>query len=84
MAANSTTLQDRLHAALAELPPKKLEQVLDFAEYLKSREEWDATMELMSDSGMRRDVEEGMGQAARGEGRPWGMICNERNSAHTF
>ncbi|HPA47911.1 MAG TPA: hypothetical protein PK395_19255 [bacterium] len=71
MTANSTTLQERLHAVLAELPPKKLEQVVDFAEYLKSREEWDATMELLSDSEMRRDVEEGRDQAVRGKGRPW-------------
>jgi hypothetical protein len=45
--------------------------VVDFAEYLKSREEWQATQELMSDPAMREDVEEGRAQAAHSEGRSW-------------
>jgi hypothetical protein len=52
-------------------PSKKLEQLIEFAEYLKSREDWAATQELMQDAGMARDVEEGRTQAARGEGRSW-------------
>ncbi len=71
MTTDSTVLQERLQAALAELPPKKVEQVIDFAEYLKSREEWDATIELLNDPEMRRDIDEGREQAARGEGKPW-------------
>jgi len=46
-----------------------LEQVADYAEYLKSREEWDATMELMNDPAMSKDIEEGIAQSSRGEGR---------------
>ncbi|HIN65917.1 MAG TPA: hypothetical protein EYM95_14840 [Candidatus Obscuribacterales bacterium] len=64
-------LQERLEAALAELPTKKLEQVVDFAEYILSCEEWDATQELMKYPAMREDVEEGLAQAARGEERSW-------------
>ncbi len=71
MATVHDTIQERLEAILAELPPEKLEQVADFAEYLKSREAWNATQELMSDPAMRADVEEGRAQAARGEGRSW-------------
>jgi hypothetical protein len=71
MATARKSIQQRLEAVLAALPPKKLEQVVDFAEYLTSREEWEATLELMNDPAMREDVDEGRAQAARGEGRPW-------------
>ena len=64
-------IQQRLEAALTALPPRKLEQVADFAEYLRSREDWEATLELVNDPAMREDVEEGRAQAARGEGRRW-------------
>ncbi|MFH1743753.1 MAG: hypothetical protein ABIH23_32515 [bacterium] len=43
----------------------------DFAEYLKSRDEWEATMELLSDSAMREDVEKGRSQAALATGVSW-------------
>ena len=46
----------------------------DFVEYLKSREEWEATQELIANPAMRKDVEEGRAQAARGEGHPWREI----------
>jgi hypothetical protein len=74
MSALRKRIQQRLEAAIAMLPPGKLEQVADFAEYLKSREEWEATRELMSDPAMRRDIEEGRVQATRGEGRRWREI----------
>ena len=64
-------IQKKLETSLAELPTKKLEQVADFVDYLKSREEWDATQELIAHPAMHRDVEEGRAQAACGEGRPW-------------
>ena len=64
-------IQQRLETVLTALSPGKLEQVVDFAEYLKSREEWEVTLELMNDPAMREDVEEGRAQAARGEGRRW-------------
>ena len=64
-------IQQRVETALTALPSKKLEQVADFAEYLKSREEWEATLELMNGPAMREDVEEGRAQATCGEGRRW-------------
>jgi|GEM_PF-2192978 len=70
MTKNQAAYQ-RLESAVANLPPKIVEQVADYAEYLKSREEWEATQEILNDPSMRRDVEEGRAQAKRGEGRPW-------------
>lgn len=71
MTMTKKRIWERLEATLAELPTPTLKQVADFAEYLKSREEWEATQELIHDLAMREDVEEGRAQAARGEGRPW-------------
>ena len=71
MAASTSTIKERLHSVIGNLPSSKLAQLLDFAEYLKSREDWAATHELMGDPAMARDVKEGRSQAARGEGRSW-------------
>jgi hypothetical protein len=71
MATTSTKVKQRLESAIASLPAKKLEQLLDFAEFLRSREDWEATLELTGDAGMLRDVTEGRSQATRGEGRSW-------------
>lgn len=67
----SNIARQRLETALEGLPAKKMEQIADYAEYLKSREEWEATMEIVNDPVMRKDAEEGRAQAQRGEGRPW-------------
>lgn len=67
-------MEEQLAAVIAVLPTRKLEQLADFAEYLKSREEWEATLELLHDPTMRRDVEEGRAQAARGKGHIWREI----------
>ena len=74
MSSRHKNIQERLRSAIAELPPKKLEQLVDYAEYLKSREEWDATLELMNDPYMRQDVDEGRKQSARGEGNKWRKV----------
>jgi len=64
-------IQERLKSVIAELTPKKLEQLVDYVEYLKSREDWEATLELMNDPFMRRDIDEGRKQSAQGKGQSW-------------
>ncbi len=71
MPSPNADLKERLEAALAELPSDKLALLVDFAEYLRDREEWEATLELLSDPKMRRDVMVGQRQAAQGKGKPW-------------
>ncbi|MBI1389045.1 MAG: hypothetical protein GC154_11415 [bacterium] len=61
----------RLESLVDSLPPKTIEQIVDYAEYLKSREEWEATQEILNDPAMLRDVEEGRAQSARREGTSW-------------
>ncbi len=71
MSIATQKLEDRLKKTIECLSPEKLEQVVDYAEYLHSRDEWDATMELLSDPGMRRDIEEGIQQLKKGETHSW-------------
>lgn len=60
-----------LERVVAELPASGVREVLDFATYLRSRQEWDATQELLAEAGMRADVQEGRDQARQGRGKPW-------------
>lgn len=71
MPVKQKNIQERLKSAIAELTPKKLEQLVDYAEYLKSREDWEATLELVNDPSMRKDIDEGRKQSAQGKGRSW-------------
>jgi len=71
MAISRTKIKERLEIAIEDLPMNKLLQVIDFAEYLKSHDEQEATLELMNDPGMSQDVNEGREQAVLGEGRAW-------------
>lgn len=67
----SSKMKKQLESVIEGVPPKQLGKLLDFAEFLKSREDWAATRELLKDPGMARDVEAGRAQAARREGRAW-------------
>ncbi len=75
--ADRTDALRRLEEAARALPGRVLAQLVDYADYLRSREEWDATRELLADPGMRADVSEGRAQAARGEGRGWREIARD-------
>lgn len=74
MVQTAKTIHQRLKSTLTGLPIDKLEQVADYAEYLRSREEWEATMEILNDPGMKRDVDEGRKQVIEGKTRSWKEI----------
>jgi len=82
MRTTRRSLEERLGEIAGALPLKKLRQLVDFAQYLSSREEWEATLELLSDPGMARDIEEGKAQASKGEGRNWREIQKELSSSN--
>ena len=63
--------QQRLSEAVEGLSEQKLEEVIDFAQYLRSRDEWEATQELLSDPGMRDDIAEGLKQDRKGDTLGW-------------
>lgn len=68
---SKSAIYERLESVIETLSPKMAEQVADYAEYLKSREEWDATQELLNDPEMRSAVDEGRRQAEKKQGRSW-------------
>lgn len=63
--------QQRLEKSLAVLSPQQIDQVADYAEYLRSKEEWEATQELLCNPDMKRAIDEGIDQIRKGETRPW-------------
>ena len=67
-------IPERLEAILIDLPPQKVEQVIDFATYLKSKEQWEATQELMLDPGMKEDIDAGKRDAIKGNVKSWREI----------
>ena len=66
-----TALRQEALQKLKRIPTAKLPMVLDFLSYMEDREGWEATMEILSDPEMRRDVDEGRKQAKRKQGKPW-------------
>ena len=50
--------QERILKALKELPVSSLPSVLDFIEYVKDREAWRETREILADKGLMAQLEE--------------------------
>ncbi len=48
--------KSKVTSLLDELPEEKLRVALDFVEYLKDKEEWNATYEILSDKRMMEDI----------------------------
>lgn len=65
------TAYQRLEKSLTVLTPQQIEQLADYAEYLQSREEWEATQELLCDPEIKQEIDEGLEQIRKGETRPW-------------
>jgi hypothetical protein len=53
MGSQRSEYLERLTEAAEALPTATLGMLLDFASYLRSREEWEATQELLCDSAAR-------------------------------
>lgn len=72
--AKNTLLKDRVTEKLQRIPQRQLRLVHDFLAYLEDREAWEATQELLTDAGMKRDVEEGVRQVRNRRGKSWRQI----------
>ena len=69
--------RDRAISSLKELPEDKLRVAVDFIEYLRSREEWEATWEIMGDEKMMADIkaaDEDWEAGRSGKFTPWDEI----------
>ena len=72
--AKNNLLKDRVTEKLQRITKRQLRLVHDFIAYLEDREAWEATQELLTDAGMRRDVEEGVRQGRSRRGKSWRQI----------
>ena len=71
METTTKTAHQRLEKSLTVLTPQQIEQLADYAEYLQSKEEWEATQELLCDSEIKQEIDEGLEQIRKGQTRPW-------------
>jgi PHD/YefM family antitoxin component YafN of YafNO toxin-antitoxin module len=60
--------------ALDALSEKKVSVVLDFIDYLREREEWQATDELLSDKKLLRDYRKAREEIRKGKTVKWRSI----------
>jgi len=60
--------------ALDALSEKKVSVVLDFIDYLREREEWEATDELLSDKKLLRDHKKAREEILKGKTVKWRSI----------
>jgi hypothetical protein len=60
--------------ALDALSEKKVSVVLDFIDYLREREEWEATDELLSDKKLLRDHKKAREEIRKGKTVKWRSI----------
>jgi len=60
--------------ALDALSEKKVSVVLDFIDYLREREEWEATDELLSDKRLLRDHKKAREEIRKGKTVKWRNI----------
>jgi len=60
--------------ALDALSEKKVSVVLDFIDYLREREEWEATDELLSDKKLLRDYRKAREEIRKGRTVKWRSI----------
>ena len=49
MKIETIKFEDQALIGLKQLPKNRIRQVIDFIEYLKAKEEWEATKEILSD-----------------------------------
>ena len=64
----------RLREIVEEIPSERLSEVLDFLEYIKDREEWEATWEVIRDKKFLEGVQRGKRDIEEGRWRRWEEI----------
>lgn len=70
-------LRETAMQKIKRIPARQLRMVLDFLSYLEDRQGWEATREILADSRMRRQVDQGIRQAKRKQGKSWRGIRAE-------
>jgi PHD/YefM family antitoxin component YafN of YafNO toxin-antitoxin module len=69
-----TAVKKRVKDAIENLSDKKARVVLDFIDYLKEKEEWEATAELLSDKKLLMDYKAAREEIKKGNTVKWKTI----------
>ncbi|MDI6801431.1 MAG: hypothetical protein QMD01_05185 [Thermodesulfovibrionales bacterium] len=73
----STTLKREAKKAIEELSDEKIKVAIDFMDYLKEKEEMEATLEILSSHELMAQIEEAEKAIKKGkldEFIPWGKV----------
>ena len=62
-----STIRVRAHEIIDYISDKKIKEAVDFLEYLKLKEEVEATGEILSDKKMLDAIKKGLKQASEGD-----------------
>ncbi|TYQ16997.1 UNVERIFIED_CONTAM: hypothetical protein Cloal_3599 [Acetivibrio alkalicellulosi] len=62
-----SSLKVRAHEIIENISDKKIAEVIDFLEYLKIKEEIEATNEILSDEKFLEAIQKGVKQLKKGE-----------------
>lgn len=69
-----TTVKKNAKEAIETLSGKKARVALDFIDYLREREEWEATAEVLSDKKLLRDYKAAKEEIKKGKTVKWKAI----------
>jgi predicted transcriptional regulator len=62
-----SSLRVKAHEIIENISDKKIAEVVDFLEYLKIKEEVEATNEILSDKKLLDSIQKGLAQIEKGE-----------------
>ena len=74
---HSTTLKKQAKRAIDELSEEKVKVAIDFIDYLKEKEEMEATFEVLSSHELVKQIEEAEGSIKKGkleDFMPWDKV----------
>jgi hypothetical protein len=64
-------IRRRAAALIRELSAKKLKVAVDFLTYLRAKEDWDATLEILEDPALSRSLKRGQRDLKAGRWSRW-------------
>ncbi|MEW6040036.1 MAG: hypothetical protein AB1633_00765 [Elusimicrobiota bacterium] len=63
--------KEKVKEVLESLPKEKIEQALDYLQYLKDRQEWEATIEIARDKKLMESIRKGKRDIKEGKWVSW-------------
>lgn len=68
------TIKDKIISEIKLLPQNRVKEVFDFIEFLKMREEWQATNEILADKKLMKSIKKGLDDIKAGRVKGWERI----------